>query len=765
MVCRTVTLALLVVAAPLFANSPEILVGDTASTSAPYLRGPTAVDTDGTDFFVAWSDNRSGDTTESIIGTRVTRSGQVLDPLGIHIDSARGDSYTRGAIRTPQVVWDGSAYLVVWTALNHDSWSGMDVHAARIDRDGKVVMAPRVIVEHAMTTAGRYAGSNGTVTIVAYLSFESGPDYPARVVVLDENGYVMRHESLASNISWYNAGISVAVTPSQFVLAWSTNPGSYSAEDADIFAVALTAAGHLSGAPKHVGEGEKPVIATDGMRFVIAAQKTTNRQQSLWSRAFNAKLSPVGYQHDLSSAIQSESMSLLWRGDSYELLVGSRDLPLSEYYIASLELDAGGRQRASRSRGVLQQHWTYESPAPVAVTNGADVMVAFSKNTPPAQSQQIIGRVYRGSSLDPDVHELLSWSGNTHVEPQVATSASGRFVAWAEEGGIYGTRIDKQGNSLDGRGLRIGTNRGRMRVAFDGTNYVVAWVDSGTQIGVRYIAPSTSATVADLRVSAANVWQGLALAVSPEATYLVYADARINVTRIPHATHVADPVPLAVSPEDMGVDNPAAAWNGSSLLIAWNEIYYPPNVSPPIAIAIKIHAARVSGGLSLLDPSPLLVSSVSDDDGWGSHSAPSVASNGADWLIVADVNATDLIARRVSRNGLVEANAPAKIGVGIGPVVTWDGARYAVAWKEGSPNADKHQLVMAGVPPSGALVAMRRTLAATDVSRGMPSLARDGDDVAVAYLKVSFLPQHTGVERSFFRTIDVGVLRGRPVRR
>lgn len=761
---RALTLALLVVAIPLFADSPEILVGGTAATAAPNLRNSTAVDTDGTDFFVVWSDNRTGDSMESIIGTRVTRNGQVLDPLGIVIDSARGDVYTHDGIQRPQVVWDGSAYLVVWTATN-DSWSGADVHAARIDRDGQVVMAPRVIAEHAMTTASRYAASNGTVTIVAYLSLESGPDLPARVAVLDKNGSVMRHESLGSEITSYRAAISVAVTPSQFVLAWSTNPNSYLADTADVFAITLTANGKVLGAPKRVGDGQNAVIATDGMQFIIAAQQTANHQMSIWSRAFDANLSLVGEQQIFSSAYETDSMSLLWRGDRYELLVGSRDHPTSEYYLASFELDAEGQQVALRSRGVIQQYWTYDSPAPVAVTNGTDVMVAFSIRSLIAQTQQIFGRVYRGSSLDPEVHELLSWSGNAHFEPQVATSALGRFVAWSEEGGVYGTRIDKQGNSLDGRGLRIGTNRGRVRVAFDGTNYVVAWGESPTQIGVRYLAPSTGATVADLRVPVAYVGYGLALAVSPEATYLVYDVGRIHVTRIPRATHVADPVPLAVSPEEMGVSDPAAAWNGSSLLIAWNEVYYPPNVSPPLAIAIKIHAARVTGGLSLLDPSPLLVSSGSADNQWASHSAPSVASNGQDWLVVADLNAEDVIARRVSRNGIVDANAPAKIAAGLSPIVTWDGARYAVAWKEGDRDADKHPVMMAAVPPSGALVAFRRTPVATDVTGGTPSLAREGDVVAVAYLKVSFLPQHTGVERSFFRTINLGVPRVRRMHR
>jgi len=144
---------------PLFAASAEILVGGTVASPAPGPRGFASIATDGTDFLVVWSDGRS---ENSIVGTRVKSGGQVLDPLGIHFDEG-------GA---PQVVWDGNAYVVIW------SRSG-NVWASRMDRDGHFVTEAHVIAVNGFTTSSRYAASNGNVTVVVYHSNASWKYPPA----------------------------------------------------------------------------------------------------------------------------------------------------------------------------------------------------------------------------------------------------------------------------------------------------------------------------------------------------------------------------------------------------------------------------------------------------------------------------------------------------------------------------------------------------------------------------------------------------------
>jgi hypothetical protein len=144
---------------------------------------------------------------------------------------------------------------------------------------------------------------------------------------------------------------------------------------------------------------------------------------------------------------------------------------------------------------------------------------------------------------------------------------------------------------------------------------------------------------------------------------------------------------------------------------------------------------------------------------------PSIASNGEDWLVVVDRDERHIVARRVLRSGNVEGTSAPVIGDGVAPAVTWDGTRYAIAYKAGtSMFQPEYPLRLGAVPATGALLPMDYTVIATRVV-SPPSIARTANgEVAIVYTKVSFRPEHTGVERSYFRVMDF-IPRGRTVRR
>ncbi len=758
---RALLLLSIGLAMPLLAAVPEYLVGATAPTAAPNLRDDPAVASDGTDFFVVWSDWRSG--TGGIVGARVKRTGQIVDPLGIRIASI-------SHVLQPNVIWDGGAYLITWTG---EEWvdgypRGRHVYAARVDREGRIVMAPRLLAENATTAYGiRYAASNGTVSVVAYLSHDHRN--ATRAALLDREGNTIRHETLLPEYV-YRTGFTMASTGSRFVVAWSQNASLSGLDDQTIEAIALGSDGGVLGPPVEIGPGDEAAIAGDGSRFTIVSLDRLRAQQqwALTSRTVNADLTQLGATNLIATAPLIERPSLLWRGDRYDLIAGYQPSDTS-YEIASFRLDRDGRKIGTDTRHPIGFSFVREALA--AATNGADALLVQGAYTPGGRTRQIVTRRFDGSLFE--APQLLSWSGNTHGAPDVAASPSGQLVAWSEDDGVFATRMDRNGNSLDGRGIRLSTTAGRARAAFDGTNYVVAWVSTSftgatSSIGVRYIAPATGATVAETQISTTFVWQGLALATSPEATFVVYEEGdSIRVVRIPHATHTPDPAPLVVSPVDLPSGNPAAAWNGSHLLVVWTEEHLFSRADPPLVLSVGIYAARVTGGLSLLDPSPIVLeeSDFESEGGVFDFSAPSVASNGEHWVVVADRDAEDVIAHRVLRNGTVEANAPPKIARGRAPVVAWDGVRYVVAWYDANPFAHTAPLMVAGIPANGALVAAQRSIAATNVITAFPSIARAmHGEVALVYTKVSTAPEHAGVPRSFLRLIDIASQRGRVVR-
>jgi hypothetical protein len=92
------------------------------------------VASDGAGYLVAWEDQRFG--CCSIFGTRVSAAGNVLDPAGIAIAT-----HGREQLR-PASGFDGTNYLVAW---EDNRAATTDIYAARMTRSGRV-LDPRGIL-------------------------------------------------------------------------------------------------------------------------------------------------------------------------------------------------------------------------------------------------------------------------------------------------------------------------------------------------------------------------------------------------------------------------------------------------------------------------------------------------------------------------------------------------------------------------------------------------------------------------------------------
>ena len=730
---RLLLLALAGLATTLSAASPEHQIGSTVVTPAPYVRGGVSVASDGTDYFAAWSDHRFAGTA-GIVGSRITRDGRVLDPLGIQLGPAPW-------ISEADTVWDGGAYLVVWTAWVMDDGgelAGEHIFAARVDREGRVVMQARIVASGASTHAGAVV-SNGNVSVIAYR--DNLPPYQARIMVLDRDGDTVHGEPLPVQEL---VNLAAAATPSQFVIIWGTQRPGIGAEN-DLAAVALTSDGHVTGTARALGHGNLHAMAANGSDFlVLSSERHSDGKSTLQARALRSDLALHDPQPvSVTEGYSLKTHSLFWRAGRYELLLVRTTHPSGQFETMWLDLGPSGAPLGTRTR---------DRKATAAATNGSEVAVVFAAEDPNAAAQQFFAATYRGNATAAETQELLSRSGNAQKNPVIAASPHGSLVAWNEEKGVYATRVGADGSSLDGRGVLLGSGFG-VRVTFDGTNYAAVW-RNGTGIGIRRIDPATGAIVAQAQVTAEWV-DFLEVAASPVATYAVYAQAgRAFVARIPHATNVPDPI-LAVSPEDVAANDIGAAWNGSELLVVWNE-GDGFRGDPPLALQGRVRGARVTASLTLLDPEPLVVADFGTAN-WPAFGTPAVASNGNDWLVLTEPGHDEIFARRVRRNGTVEGELT-KIAQGDGFAAAWDGSRYAVVWN------DFGTARVMTVAASGPLAPGRDQTVATSVT-GAPAIAMAKGEAAIAYTKLSFLPEHGGVERTFLRFVVPGAVRGRVVRR
>ena len=203
--------------------SAEGVVLDTAgiaiSIAAGYQMFP-AIAFDGTNYFVVWGDGRSG--SWDIYGARVSPSGVVLDTAGIAISAAPGNQMN------PGVAFDGMNYLVVWEDGRSDF---PDVYAARVSAGGIVLDAAGIAVSPAsgpkMSPAIAFDGTN--YVLVWQDGRRSSDMYGARVspsgVVLDTTGIAISRDSTSSGEQMAPAIASGRVCAS--LVAYSSSPSSY----------------------------------------------------------------------------------------------------------------------------------------------------------------------------------------------------------------------------------------------------------------------------------------------------------------------------------------------------------------------------------------------------------------------------------------------------------------------------------------------------------------------------------------------------------
>lgn len=561
---------------------------------------------DGANYLVVWCGPWYG-SQDSIVATRVSQSGTLLDPGGIRI----------GAGAAPSVACDGSNYLVTW---EQDS----AIRCARVSAAGAVLDTPTTVTSvHGTAPAVAF---NGTDYLIAW----GGQDlYAARVstagVVIDTGGIVV---SAAGGVQEFP---SVACDGTNCLIAWrDTRPGDCSGYS-DIYGARVAASGAVLD-PDGIAISEAtfsqyyPAVAFDGANYLVAWQDYRTTDFDIYAARVatsGAVLDPDGlpiatraiYQRYPSLSFGQGSYLVTWESwdsVSSQGIWGSRvqtsGVPRDTGFciapagtgFAPVAFGAGKYCVSWRQSGIwtvcIDTDGRVQEPVPVyagandqrqpsAAFNGSDYLVVWQDERM-GDSADIRGiRISQsGARLDPAPVYVCA-SGKAQSRPAAASDGADFLVAWSDlrddTADIYAARVSHDGVVLDTSGIVVCNAAGAQTlpaVTYNGADYLVVWQDRRDMACRIYAARVTSGgTVLDpqgFRVcDSASLQQNPGVAFDGANCLVVWSDNRAGTdifgARIDANGHVLDPTGLMLSPDSLNGSQPAVTYCGNWYFVAW----------------------------------------------------------------------------------------------------------------------------------------------------------------------------------------------------
>jgi hypothetical protein len=343
-----------------------------------------------------------------------------------------------------------------------------------------------------------------------------------------------------------------------------------------------------------------------------------------------------------------------------------------------------------------------------------------------------------GVVLDPDGFPIATGSP-AQASPALAFDGTNWLVAWERasypSGDIFASRVSQTGVVLDPGGIPITTapaDQGRPEVAFDGTNYLVVWSSWETPLSGARVSPAGQVLDPDgIQISNGGSDDEPRLAFDG-ANYLVVwsREGRVYGARVSSGGQVLDPDGIPISSVPVGSFGfPAVAFDGVNYLVVWTN-------------QVDVYGTRVTRSGAVLDPDGIRISSAA----WSDQEAPAVAFDGTNYLVVwpritgyvGDFGPRkDIVGGRVSPNGVVlDANSTI-VSTAVNeqevPTIAFDGTNYLVAWRDTRPGWG--ELYAARVSRTGELLdpAGIRVTMSREAFIDVPALAFDGTNYLLVW--------------------------------
>lgn len=645
---------------------------------------------DGTNFLVAWLDNRN---SEGVYVARVSTLGVVLDPWGIFLGYGS---------HSPVVSFDGTGYLVLWP----QSYSGL--RAVRVTTAGEVLDVPPITVSNTSYPSDVAAMAfDGTNHLLVWSSSSDSKLYATRLsttgAMLDTPPIVL------DTVVNTSSPPSVAFDGANYLVVW--------AKASDIFGRRVSPAGAvLDASPISVSTATanqvSPAVAFDGTNHFVVWQDYRNSPYSIscCSDVYGTRISPAGVVLDsagiavsTTAATQSQP-AVAFDGTNYmvawhDTTSGQNSLRGTHVSTAGAVSDPLGFPLSSTQAG------PWSAYAPALAFGGADYLVVWTdgRNVRTTGEDIFANRVSPAGAVLHAVDIPVSTTANRQTTPAVAFDGMNYLVAWEDyrndaTSDIFGARVSQQGVVLDTSGIALttaATSQNNPSMAFDGTNYLVMWEDHRNSY-----------------------------------------DADVFGTRVSPAGEVLDPagIPASTAPGRQTI--PAIASDGAGYLVVWQD-----NRNDSTNLYPDVYGTRIGPDGAVLDANGIAVKIGPQDEG-----QPSVAFDGTNYLVVhedADANQVmNIFATRVTTAGVVldgtgiQVSAPGvnePIPSGATTAVAFDGTNYLVVWRGSAGWNQDYDVLRARRLSPGGIVLDPAEIRLTNLTSGPPSVAFDGVNYVLAF--------------------------------
>lgn len=491
----------------------------------------------GTEYFVVWEDGRNG--LCDVYGARVSGSGEVIDPEGIALSVS---DYVQGG---PTVAYAGDGYLVVWHSWGAEGsrilGTRMTSTGEVLDPEGIEISAPETGIFDANPAVGarrgRYtvawsrrnessrqlywAGLSGMSAILhdAPVALPMGGSlFGACKVVCDyRQSMVLACDGRPGCRNIYGVRVRPVgkiLDPDLLPISAPSNRQSspdVSGNGRDYFAVwqgRFSGSWNIYGArvdstgavldPRRIvisdreSHEQDPAVAFDGKKYFV-----------VWvgadSVVMGARVTSSGEVLDTPGIRINTHPSAKWRPavefDGNGFLVVWEDPRGGSLDIYGARVDTSGKVLDLGGIGICKADGAQRHPA--LAFDGTSFMVIWSDNRHLLDINELYGaRVTRdGEVLDPEgipiVRRLeegnrLSDLADEVLCPAIGFDGANYLVVWDGSGGrrrdlnIYGILMGTEGDVLSSSPISISTSAGSQRypsVVLDGKEYVVVWQD------------------------------------------------------------------------------------------------------------------------------------------------------------------------------------------------------------------------------------------------------------------------------------------------